>query len=150
MSPHGRYAHNSPPPQFWVHLIGTANRPRNSCRSPSDLTVHFLLVLMSQIYNFWCRAWWVFRFNSYSVLFNDILKEKAVLFCGFKLTKSSKLLGDPGKLQHTMVCEVFLGGVVFGFFFWCGELLFFCFGLFLCFILGDLRVQWSLDFMHCA
>lgn len=24
------------------------------------------------------------------------------------------------------------------------------FGLFLCFILGDLKVQWSLDFMHCA
>lgn len=35
-------------------------------------------------------------------------KVQAVLLCGFKLTKSHKVLGDPGKLQHAS-----MGFVVF-------------------------------------
>lgn len=34
-------------------------------------------------------------------------KVQAALLCGFKLTKSCKVLGDPGKLQHARVAFVF-------------------------------------------
>lgn len=104
MSSQGRNACNSP---FWVQLTGTAGH------SPSDLSgslsvgdIDFLdTQLLVQFNGFsgsppMCPVW-------------NTLNVQAVLLCSFKFTKSSKLLGDPGKLQRARVFSVWFWFVCF-------------------------------------
>lgn len=90
--------------------VGAAHGNRASKASPGTAATVLVtsllgLVILPRYMTVHTKPNGFFTFTYY-ILFSNTCKAQAVLLCGFKLTKSPKMPGDPGKLQPARVVFV--------------------------------------------